>query len=198
MTTPALSALTSGRVPLFTLQYPRPTVWIKATRLRLIVPSQEGNNWCWAAVAVGVEAAYEGMAECQCAVAARVVGTECCPYGKQTGCDTTQDLPCALGPHTNGLGSRDPSWKTDQFVKEQIVAGAPIAVRIEWSDNGGGHFVVISGYIRVNGNFDVYVCDPEDGSRTPWRLSQFIRTYKGNGSWDISFKTKGTKPVPHE
>lgn len=194
----AFSAAAGLRVPLFDAQHPRPSIWIKPKLLKVSVPQQEGIDWCWAAVARGLEYAYEGSAECQCEIASRVLGTECCPPGDDDCCDTPQDLPCALGRHADGGPSGIKAMKSAQFVKDQIDKGYPIAVRIEWSESGLGHFVVISGYFELFGFFYVYVCDPEGGLRSIWRLSRFITAYDNHGVWDLTFRTKGASPVAFE
>ena len=155
------------------------------------MPSQKGIHWCWAAVAAGVQQFYEQCSDDQCKIAGRVTTRKCCPYGRQAGCDTVQKLPGALGAHWAAQCDVDDPCKTPDYVKQQIDAGRPIAVRIAWSGNGGGHFVAITGYIDEEGTeLKLDISDPETGLQTPWGFSQFKAAYEGNGTWDITFTTK--------
>jgi hypothetical protein len=171
--------------------------------LKLTMEKQIGHNTCWAAVAVAIATAYGDGMETQCEVAQRMMPLlDCCPLRGpfiEAICDKACELPPALGAHFL-RESTDPAEWTPSYVKAQIDAGAPLAVRVRWKDSGdSGHFVVISGYLETGGDLDLYIHDPIDGLRTRWRFQRFLTAYgKKAGEWSIAFETTGTGPVPRE
>lgn len=157
-------------------------------------------HFCWAAVTVAIAEAYGAGGETQCEVADRVLGGKCCATAfssPSSRCDQPLDLPQALGPFC-ARESREPADRTPEYIKGQIDAGAPVAVRVLWTDSNGGHFVVISGYIEANGHLDLTVLDPTDGLRRVWRYERFVAAYQETGRWDITFETRGANRVPAE
>jgi len=166
--------------------------------LDVIVPKQVQDNWCWAAVAVGIATAYGDKNVFQCDTAAHVLNTVCCPAGKHDACDKPHTLAEALNLKSHFQAQlNNANSRTFPFVKENIDKGHPIAVRIDWKEGKTGHFVVISGY-RVIGNVpEIFVCDPFIGGRgIPVPIKQFTTNYQTLGSWDLTFQTIGTQPVP--
>jgi hypothetical protein len=188
---PPLPDIAFEREPLFTIQSPKPTTWPVPVKFPSTMDEQAGAHLCWAAVAVAIARAYGKNTETQCDVTNRVLGPVCCAgpfrYPDAT-CDTPWDLPPALNAHCK-RESRDAADRTDTYVKSQIDAGAPIAAHICWIDSQGGHFVVISGYIEVNGEFHLYIDEPLDGLRAVWVHTRFATAYQENGEWDITFET---------
>lgn len=161
------------------------------------VPQQAQDNWCWAAVSVGIRRAYERAATLQCDVARRVLGRVCCPAGTNGGCNVQRTLAPALLPYLEGPVLADDASRTFEFVKQQIDRGRPIAVRIAWSEAGSGHFVVISGYLDDGDVQDVFVCDPFVGGHgIPWSFEQFHSNYHGLGRWDLTFRTTPVNGAP--
>jgi hypothetical protein len=183
------------RTPLFTTFWKGLAVHVPAL-LRVRVPRQEQKNWCWAAVASGVSEAYTGAAVRQCVIASGVTKKKCCPNGS-TACDKAKPLPAALGKNYRDRFT-DPAHRTPDFVKSHIDTGYPLGVRIHRRHSGSGHFVVISGYLEVGGELDLYVCDPQYGTREPWRFDSFLRNYEQGGYWHHSYETTGAKRVPAE
>lgn len=156
------------------------------------VPRQAQDNWCWAAVSVGIRRAYEGSATRQCEVAERILSIPCCPAGTKKGANVQRPLAPALRPYLKRPVLQDPRSRSFEFVKEQIDRGHPIAVRLAWRDGGGaGHFVVISGYHEHDGIQDVFVCDPYLGGRgIAYPYEQFRNNYHQLGAWDLTYRTE--------
>ena len=155
------------------------------------VPRQAQDNWCWAAVSVGIRRAYEGSATLQCQVATQVLGQHpCCPAGVETFCNVQRPLVPALRPHFDGPVLDDGNSRQFEFVKHHIDRGHPLAVRLAWGEGGTGHFVVISGYHETGDLKDVVVCDPYiggKGHRVPFE--QFRSNYQQLGQWDLTYRT---------
>jgi hypothetical protein len=188
------TAFQQNRVPLFTTEHPMPKQWTPQIRLAIDVRVQERTAWCWAAVAEAVYAAYGEERVSQCEVATRVVGQMCCPSAQGPDCNTPQELRPALGRHCL-LESRGEPQRTPTFVKQEIDAGAPICVRVARFGRGGGHFVVIGGYVEVTGVLHLIVLDPRKGRWSIWRHERFRFAYENDGDWDITFQTQGARPV---
>jgi|SRR6185436_1483528 len=154
------------------------------------VPRQAQDNWCWAAVSVGIRRAYRGSRMLQCEVASRVLSLVCCRAGTEPACNVQRRLGRALAPYFQRPVLSTPRSRSFDFVKEQIDKGHPIAVRIAWSETGAGHFVVISGYYEDDGIRDVFVCDPFLGGRgIPHPFKQFRNNYNQSGKWDQTYIT---------
>jgi hypothetical protein len=68
--------------------------------LALDIPGQQQNNWCWAAVSVGIADFYFQTGESQCAFATRVLdnksGERCCRTSRGGVCDKQNFLHKAL------------------------------------------------------------------------------------------------------
>lgn len=184
--------------------------WIKEAAvpkpkiLRMKIPEQKQNNWCWAAVSVGIARAYLTSGKTQCGLATTLLSTvlkplKCCPP-KTADCDQPiYDLEKPLEPHHDKT-HRPAAHRTFKFVKDEIDEGNPVAVRIDWGNGGSGHAVVISGYLEdrqgPSGHF--YVWDPEWGDRKSWRFERFRDRFEDDGTWDVSYTTTGPSRVPFE
>src|SRR5690349_15156876 len=118
--------------------------------LDFTIPEQRQTEWCWAAVSVGIAAAYEDNPPEQCALATNIIGNglQCCPDDSEPKCNVTQELPPPLGSNFLAIIS-DQTQFDFNFVKAQIDKGHPIAVRLESTLSGTGHFEVIGGYREV-------------------------------------------------
>jgi len=162
--------------------------------LKIEVPDQEGQEWCWAAVAVGIARAYnprrqhEGRKLEQCQVATQVLRKEtpsivCC--GGNIECDRESELDPALEAvgHLRKPLKGPQTW---EFIKSEIDHGRPIAVRID--RDGKGHFLVITGYGEFSGARYVYYDDPI--SRRGVRSVDSF-TIREDGIWTNTYTTKG-------
>jgi Papain-like cysteine protease AvrRpt2 len=144
------------------------------------------THWCWAAVAVGVAAAYGSHSEVQCQVASRVVPgrLNCCP--SNAACNSDQKLSTALNTHFDGF---DPQRNSLPFVMNELASGRPVPTRMS-SGGMDGHYVVIAAFSVVNGNNWFGVCDPSFQNKYSWRVDDFRHRYDGGRSWHYSYKTK--------
>jgi hypothetical protein len=156
-----------------------------------MTPQQEAN-WCWAAVACAVKnflSPAAGMT--QCGVAQPVLVTEsqiestvsCCANAAQ--CNMPAELQDALNAVDN-LRQMDAGFLGFADLKNELNAGRPIGVRIQWPD-GGGHFILIDGYREFSsGAQQVHVSDP---FYQPSYLlhSDLVNDYQGDGVWTHTY-----------
>jgi hypothetical protein len=162
---------------------------------------QEENNWCWAAVAVGVSRHYATLnggssTWTQCGLATDELHAEltqlglptgCCPSKSNPGCDRAWYLhtPLTRVGHYHGYRAGAPDFRTE--VMTEIDARRPIAVRVEWPNSGTpplAHFVVISGYEDAAGGPVVQIDDPAPvglGQQTKLDYAVFVALYQGSG-----------------
>jgi hypothetical protein len=162
-------------------------------QLAISIELREQDQWCWAAVARGVQLAYgDNPAESQCEVATRVKGTTCCPAGDYGVCDQPHDLEDALAGH----GQHPTQNKTFDFIKDCIDDGCPPAIRLGYNNAAAGHFVVISGYYTEAGLNYIWVCDPATGLEDDYEFEAFKLTDPNGGLWDKTYRTTGEQRVP--
>ena len=156
---------------------------------------QEHSNWCWAAVSVSVEQFFSPGKELrQCGMAHLELGFRCCDEPERR-CNQPHRLDPPL-ERVNRLRGR-PIAEVLSFAKvqEEIDAGRPVCVRIRWRD-GGGHFVVITGYdVSPRGVEQVIVDDPfYRQSRIP--IERLRSSYQvDHGKWTATFLLSGSRPV---
>jgi hypothetical protein len=152
-------------------------------------------NWCWAAVTAAVKNFFSGGPTLQqCQVATPVLTREhptdafdCCANPDQ--CDIPAFLQDALAVSGNLSGPPLSGHLVFESVKDELDAGRPIGVRIQWP-NGGGHFIVIDGYREfTEGAPLVHVADPQ---YRPCYHSyhDLVRRYQGVGVWTDTFLLK--------
>jgi hypothetical protein len=170
--------------------------------LNVTIPKQGQDNWCWAAVAIGIDAAYGENTRTQCSVASAITGIECCPGNSQPGrvgaCDEPRALPRALDKHFREelTDATHPGHKNPAFVKGEIDVGHPVAVRLASAGSQAGHFVVIAGYsVAAGGALNVRVWDPATGSASDERFEEFRINFKQFGEWERTFTTRGDPAV---
>jgi hypothetical protein len=151
---------------------------------------QTQSQWCWSAVTVSISVFYLPTSPwTQCSLVSKELGdNSCCIDGSTPGCDRPWTLNTALA-RTNNLQT----WTSSSLLSTQIEAELnslrPIGCRIGWH-SGGGHFVVISGYLNDGTVEEVTVDDPYWG-RSQMTLAIFTSSYRGSGSWTHSYYTKG-------
>lgn len=155
-------------------------------RLAFTVQHQQQTNWCWCAVAVSV-ANFYGANLMQCTFANTYLSrTDCCTATGASGpCNQQTGLGAAIraAGHLASFSESRPSFDT---VRGEIDGGRPVGVRIEWS-GGGGHAVVVDGYLAVD-QF-VGVEDPWSGA-SDVRLSTLHSSYLGTGSVTHTYLTR--------
>ena len=153
------------------------------------VPHQEQDNWCWAAVSVGVDSCYGGGNWTQCRLAGAELGLGCCSTPFPNGCDA----PFYLDRSLTGVGRFDRyvhGSAVYSTVQTEIGARRPLCCRIQWSV--GGHFVAISDWsIDAKGTEYVGVQDPDNGYNFQ-TLSEFTNSYRSAGNWSDTYFTRRT------
>lgn len=181
--------------------------------LKVPVDPQKKDDWCWAAVSLGIRAAYGLTVSSQCqfvgkilkgeTINGRVHEGECCPRARQRDCVTPHELTKPLGQHhaaplieENDPSVSGPGHRTFAFVKGQIDDGHPIAVRIHWRTPGGGHFVVIKGYRQIGTSISLYICDPKSPHQNIVPFDEFLSAYERDGFWHVSYRTQESNLNP--
>lgn len=155
---------------------------------------QCADQWCWAAVSVSVEHYFFPMSTTsQCQMAQDVFGVADCCSDKEV-CNQPRKLQDALDVirRKTATLSRPLTFRTlpkplsFPDVRQEIDAGLPVCVRIGWAE-GGGHFVVLSGYRQSpSGGSKVEVEDPGYGQSTV-DFDEFLTAYKDSGRWTATF-----------
>jgi len=176
--------------------------------LKIEVPDQEENNWCWAAVAVGIAKAYGDFSLTQCGVATLMFrddnpAPQCCAEDQRGVCDRQAALSEVLAiPDHVRLEEVLPAQEFT-FIEDEINAGRPIAVGIQRLDSDGkeasGHFAVITGYLRATGadgeSTQEYVYFDDPLAKRGVRSFDSFRL-RSDGKWISAYKTKGTEHKP--
>ncbi|MCU1245149.1 MAG: hypothetical protein JWN02_1059 [Acidobacteria bacterium] len=169
--------------------------------LRVKIPAQEKNNWCWAAVAVGICEAYGDPPISQCTVASKAQRFRCCSNPPDTECDSVRPLSPALSlqGYDHFLEYRLPDRMAPllvpsagwSYLTDHIDRGLPIPVRIAFGsgDHEYGHFVVVTGYQIEASGFYLVVRDPASDC---WRfeLREFISHFLSTGRWNMTYELK--------
>jgi len=171
---------------------PIPRIRRRAVRdrqhLNFTMQQQQGDNWCWAAVGVGVVHFYKPASNLnQCTLANHQLGRDdCCSLPLSDGCDRPYRPLQKLLKRVGHLARRNAGSIKFNKVCAEIKNNRPVAAHIIW-DGGGGHFVVLAGF---DSNLrKVLIRDPLFADT--WMDYDIFRTqYQGEGRWTISYKTK--------
>lgn len=166
---------------------------------------QAMSNWCWAAVASGVDAVLGGRrSQCQ-------VATEYGPRSVDWTVKAALTPPCC--PPKDGMNVigylnevldvldltreryRDivDSDATATDCKAELQASRPVPIRIAWSDQpGDGHFITLVGN-GDGGTFVVY--DPSEAHEDDGHVRYLTKDglaagYDGRGSWSHMYPVK--------
>lgn len=182
------------------LDKPLPAVVHKI--LKVDIPDQDPtkDDWCWAAVTVGICDSYKHGGLTQCSVVSTVLDLHCCDQDTTDDCDQRGSLKTALGlpghGHLKSFGDEDEK-KTEAFIKAAIDAGTPVATRMR-RPSGVGHFVVVYGYeIDLLGGFHVVVGDPLS-ERSTYPFGEFKSSFPDQSTWHVTYETQGNGPIEEE
>ncbi len=158
-------------------------------QLSLAVQRQAESLWCWAAVTVSVCSFYSPASTwTQCSLVSAELGNpSCCTDGSTSACNQAWTLDTAL-QRTNNLLRWVSGTVPADGIQTELGASHPICCRIGWND-GGGHFVAISGYQNDGVVEEVTVDDPFYG-RSHVVLAVFMTAYQNDGAWTHSYYTK--------
>ncbi|MGI8684607.1 MAG: papain-like cysteine protease family protein [Acidimicrobiales bacterium] len=157
------------------------------------VQAQQQSNWCWLAVAASVDDFYEsGTSATQCGLANTMLGqSNCCSSPSSSTCNQPGDTSLALQQVGHFQSNTNGSMTFSQVKLEIGFAEDPIVVRIKWGSASVGHAVILAGYITDSeGEQWLLVKDPSGGTTALWTYDEFRTAYKGNGTWDITRRTK--------
>jgi|GEM_PF-2381915 len=174
--------------------------------LQVTIPSQKMDNWCWAAVAVGISDAYHDPPISQCTVASKVQKIRCCSKPPDRACTQEQPLSpgLSLEGHEHFVEYLDPDrtapllvpHKGWAFLTDHIDRGLPVPVRIAFgTGHGYGHFVVVTGYQMEPSGLYLIVSDPEN-ERWHFELTEFIAHFHGTGRWHTTYELKPAGVIP--
>lgn len=156
--------------------------------LPLTVEIQLQTQWCWAACSASVSHFYDpGSSWTQCTVVNAELGqTGCCRDGSSGQCNRPWYLDLALA-RTGSLATWTDGTAPLPTIRSQIDAARPVGARIGWA-SGGGHFVMISGFLDdATGLLEVR--DPIFGT-SEISIASFASSYQGSGSWTHTYYTK--------
>jgi hypothetical protein len=160
----------------------------------MTVPDQERDEWCWAAVCVGVREAYEQVTSRVCEVAGEVLfgdGTSCCT--NPDGCDEAMYLSLALGR----LGYFAPPRVNKPLdfgeIADQIALGRPVCCFIDYG-TAIGHFIVISAVDPATKSVGVLDPDPNGPHVSPDFVTHaaLVASYgqSPSGRWKETYRTQ--------
>ncbi len=153
--------------------------------LDVAVPVQARTRWCWAAIAVGLEAYYGRTARSQAALAHELLAGDAGAHAPDL--DRELELDRALSA-VGCFGHWSPGKPTLARLRFELNLGRPVAARVEWH-GGGGHYVLVTGH-DTRGD-DLLIADPRHGlARVSY--AGFPRSYERGGTWTESFWT-----IPH-
>jgi hypothetical protein len=156
------------------------------------IPHQEADWWCWCAVAVGVDAYYrEGAPMVQCEAAARVLrNPDACLDRDSDAVNCMVGLEEALAEFGNFARMAGPA--SFKEMKDEIDAGRPVGVRVEFTDFAIGHFLVVRGYDDADRT--LVIDDPfeKDGAGDVQTIphATLVSGYKSASVWTDTYFTK--------
>lgn len=160
------------------------------------VRHQEQDNWCWAALAVSVEAFYTRTTpRTQCSLVNTTIGrTDCCERTPCAACNTSYSIGRGLSNLNCLNGSTIPNSISFSDVRTQIADSKPIGIRVLWAGGSTtvGHALSIYGYKTENlaaADVTIDVSDPTHGLSTV-KFARFPANYHGGVFWTHTYKTK--------
>jgi hypothetical protein len=153
------------------------------------IQHQLQKYWCWAACSSSTSVFFDGSSSwTQCRIAnAELSQSTCCSDGGSDACNQPWYVDRAL-TRTGNLAGRCVGQATWEKVRDEIDAGRPVCARVGWRE-GGGHFVLITGYYETAGTRGLNIEDPWTGSASV-ELDQFANNYQTIGSWTHTYLTR--------
>ncbi|HMF77510.1 MAG TPA: papain-like cysteine protease family protein [Bryobacteraceae bacterium] len=155
------------------------------------IVKQTGDNWCWAAVGATISRYFRpDLAMTECDVATHVLGPNCCQAVPPPGTDVPAALQDVLSIQEIDALQDTMAGEVLEFdrLRKQIVdASLPVCVRIGWSGENRGHFVIICGCpISPSGEQWVDIVDPFFPDSVI-RYDHFVSSYQDAGEWTDTF-----------
>ena len=151
---------------------------------------QQETEWCWLATTVSITLYYTPSSPwTQCTLANAMLGqTTCCANGSSSACNQPGYPDQAL-TKTGHLASTALGKPTLQTLVNQLEAGHPVSINIQWN-GGGGHNPATDGYDnRDAATPTLDIQDPWYGPSTQ-DFNSFPASYNGGASWYESYFTK--------
>ncbi|HEX8223909.1 MAG TPA: hypothetical protein VF605_08850 [Allosphingosinicella sp.] len=152
--------------------------------LPLRLEKQGGENWCWAAVTIGIARLYNASVESrQCRFVTKAFGKSpsdhCCGSDPPTDeCDRPSSLDVALDSvECFADGANAAPFAT---LQREINQGRVVGVRIE-RPTTAGHFMAVSGWkLGPAGQEVLIVNDPADGTVKEMRYTDLVHSREGD------------------
>lgn len=161
---------------------------------------QETSMWCWAGSGQMVMD-YLGNNVAQCTQANNRFGVNNCPCN-QCGPNAASNPPCVIGgwPEFDKYGfsfdrTSDTalSWNAlrKELAKESNCGKRPVAYSWHWN-GGGGHMMVATGYVTVEGTNFVAIKDPWAPCNGDTRILTYAAYVGGSGytHWDDFYRIR--------
>ena len=153
---------------------------------------QQQSEWCWLATTTSITLYYNpAYAGTQCSLAnTELSQTTCCTSGSSSACNQPRYPDKALTT-TGHLASTAMGAPTLQTIINQIEAGHPVSINIQWLPSGsGGHNPATDGYDnRDTATPTIDIQDPIYGQSTQ-DFNSFPGSYNGGATWYESYFTK--------
>jgi hypothetical protein len=166
------------------------TLFTPVVYLGLDEQHQQQDEWCWLATTVSITNYYDPASTwTQCSLANTELNqTTCCINGSSSACDQPgyPDRALTTTGHLASTAFGKPSFQT---IIDQIEAGHPVSINIQW--NGGtGHNPAADGYDNTDPAAPtIHIQDPLFGPSTQ-DFNTFPGSYNGGASWYESYFTK--------
>lgn len=157
-------------------------------KLNVVVPYQDGTNWCWAAVTAGIRNYQQkpGSPWDQCEVSIRRwTHNDCCTRPTPSACNQKTQLEVAFSK--SNVNSTDGSgYLSFAEVRAEIDDDNPLGAAIRFG-SGLVHFVEVDGY-RDDDRY-VFVNCPERGALT-MTYQDLVNNFNNEGGmWDWWYRT---------
>ena len=156
------------------------------TVLAIAAVRQEQANWCWATVVQMVEK-FNGIDVRQCDLAIQEFGLRCCEVPPPDECN--RGLPAqGITDLWSHQGYAHVVFVFSQvevdLMRDEIRAGRPVEIGIEWRGDGG-HVILVIGIWWDPASVWVYVNDPGEARRASVTWARLRTAYggRGDGVW---------------
>ena len=158
-----------------------PTGQLKSTVIQLYRREQEQSNWCWAACAVMVEQYVTNKVKSQSNVVLCIKGAILNEPASLNQMKSAMEY--AADYSISGTGTTVNNFSYNNAVSE-IDSNQLFVIRIGW-DQGGGHFVIGSGYDHASSS--IHVVNPGTGCVNKYynyyKLIQGTKIPTAKGKW---------------
>jgi len=166
-----------------------------------IVQTQLASNWCWAAVAVSINAFLDppspvaGLGWTQASLATQLLGKKlpgCSAMPMPNSCNKPERLDVALTITRNMMpdGALTNQHLTFDCIQNWVKVQLPLGARITWF-GGGAHFIALDGCkVMSDGQRLVHVQDPSfSPASSPglWDYDALVEDYLEQGYWSDTY-----------